>query len=375
MRKIILGLLSVLTLVSCNDDLEIYSTPQNLPYVYGLLTTNENVQYIHVTKTFQKNANEVSIDDLYYHDDSVSIFLDKFVDDNLVESWDALPVITSDKDSGIFPFPYNKYYKIELATPLSAFEVNSTYSIRIEPTNTVNHVTNIKPFSLSKNIEMLKPKISHLTPANEIKFISGVSTYSPFVVRWNHVGGGKENGVLTFKIQEINQTTSEVDTIEVAYSFFDGYPDAGGNEVEAKIELSDIYFRIGSQLKKDPNITRRMLRTENATVGADRELRGYGVGIEVWSSSRDFSTYQSVIFSNDGISQDKPNFTNLVNGLGVYTTRSKFIQTPESEKLFFGQSVLDSLACSTRFFDYNFAKMEVNQFEQLIIDDSPGRCN
>ncbi|MGB1296203.1 MAG: hypothetical protein ACPG6V_12060 [Flavobacteriales bacterium] len=370
MRKNILAVLAVLSLWSCKNDLEIYTEPQNLPYVYGLLEAGENVQYIHVAKSFQKIASEITTDDLYYEDDSVKVFLDKYVSGNLTNTWEALPVVTSDKQEGLFPFPYNKYYKIETTTPF-VNNTTETYSIRVEPTNTANHVENKDKFALNSVINILSPKINGKT---EIEFLSGPS-YQPLNVKWNQKGGALEEAQFRVIMQEINQATSEVDTVEVVYKFYNDIPSASDDdEVNETVHLSHFYEGFGRQLKKDPNITRRMLDTKYELVGAQKRVRAYGVGLEVFSASKDFTSYKNTVFGVTGISQDKINWTNLENSLGIYTTRSKNILDARKEILFFGQSVLDSLSCADQFFDYNFEKVSVDGFGELQFDGSPQRC-
>lgn len=370
MKRLIFGVLLAQFLFSCNNDLEIYSEKTDLPYVYGSITSNQSDHYIKVTKTFQKLAKEVVEEDLYFEDDSIQVYIDVFDGGNLIASHHALPVNTTNKIEGLFPSPTNKYYHV--ANTLLSPNTKHNYSIRVElPSGNV--VNNLKSFELQNVIELKKPKLTSPTSVVEIDFESGVNDLAPYKFEWVQVGGAREQGILTVGIIETNTASNVIDTIYVPISVYNDIP--VDKDAAAQLHLSDLLKGLGDKLDVNPDIERRILRTELADFGANIVVRSYGVGFEVWSESKDLSSYETIMFSQSGISQDKPNFTNLENGVGLYSTKSTQRIDVEAGKLFFGQRTLDSLACSKSVFDYNFAKSYIDNFGILRIDNSPQRCN
>lgn len=370
MKRLIFGVLFAQFLFSCNNDLDIYSEKTDLPYVYGSITSNQTEHVVKVTKTFQKLGQDVLPEDLYYHDDSIQVYIDEYNGSNLINSHLATPVSSNDKVEGLFPSPTNKYYKV--SNTLFSTSANLAYSIRVEmPDGGV--VKNLKNFKLQNVIALKRPLLSSPTAIVEIDFVGNSGELAPYVFDWTQEGGAREQGILNVAIQETNTATNTIDTVYVPISVYNDIPN--NKNVNAQFHLSDLIQSLADKLESNPNIRRRMLRTEIGTLGAAKVIRGYGVGFEVWSESKDLTSYETVLFSSTGISEDKPNFTNLSDAVGMFSTRSTKAIDIESEKLFFGERTLDSLACSPKFFEYNFAKSYIDQFGFLQLDDSPQRCN
>lgn len=370
MKRLVFGALLAQFLFSCSNDLEIYTEKTELPYVYGVITANQSEHTIKVTKTFQKLAEEVTFDDLYYHDDSIKVYIDVFNGNNLINSHLAEPILANDKADGVFPKEH-KYYKVS-NTPLLN-NSNNTYGVRVElPDGGV--ITNKSSFSLPTAITLIKPKLNFPGATDEIKFDNVTGELAPYAFSWSHKDGARESATLTVRIQEINMTTNVIDTVDVELLVYDDIPK--DDKVNAPLHLSELLEGLAEKLDKDPNITRRMLNTDIFTNNIGQKLvHGYGIGFEVWSESKDLTTYETIMFSQTGISQDKPNFTNLSEGIGIYSGNIMREEDVESEKLYFAQRTLDSLACSTKLFEYNFAKSYIDQLGVLQIDDTPQRCN
>lgn len=373
MRRFFLGALASISLWSCNNDLEIYSDPVDLPYVYGVVTSNKKEHYVKVTKTFQKLAKDVTFDDLYYKDDSINVYIDEYIGSALNNTFEGLPVIASDKDSGEFIFPDHKYYKFTnslLQGASAATNVIRNYTIRVELNSATTVIKNFDNFRMNNPIKIESPTQGSLNQKNaEIKFVNLANVLVPEVITWEQIGGGNETATLKLHIKETNITSGEIDTVVVPIQFYNDLPTA--DKVSASLELSHFYKQIPNQLKNDPEITREILNV----VHDNSKIKGYGVELDIWSASKDFTTYETILFDQSGISQDKPNFTNLENALGIFTSRSNRKVSAASNSIFLGQDVLDSLSCSGFFFDYNFARYQISNTGEIEKDLKSTRCN
>ena len=149
-----------------------------------------------------------------------------------------------------------------------------------------------------------------------------------------------------------------------------------GNVVEL-YGFQDMCADMSKYLKKDKHLKRRMLKTQLEYIGNIKKVVGFGLGIDIWSESRVLTTYETIMYSQtqDGISKDIPNFSNLENAVGIFSTRAHKQLTPETDLLFFGPETLDSLACSPFFYDYNFARSYINSLGELEFDVSSSRCD
>lgn len=368
MKRFILGVLVSMALLSCSNDLEIYTDPVELPFVYGVAVSNQDVHYVKVTKTFQKLAKDVTYDDLYYHDDSIKVYIEELRNGTLTEEFIGVPVETFDKDSGEFPFPQNKYYKFTGATLKTSTSANKyTYSIRVE-LNSGTIIRNNSHFQLNNNVILESPKLNANRRENPISFVNNVGDNKPFRLDWKQVGGGRESVDYIFHIEKTNKSTGNIDTLTLPVNAYSGVP---VNDVEVSLlEITDLYSAFSGHLEKGSNISHRLLNVEQDVT----EVKCYGVEVDIWSSSKDLSTYNSVLFSQDGISQDKPNFTNLDNSLGIFTSKSNLNYGLDKKNFYLTIDVLDSLACSSRLFDYNFAKYYFNSSGQLESSVETDRC-
>ncbi len=150
------------------------------------------------------------------------MYIDVFNNNNLINSHLATPIESQDKVEGIFPSPAQKYYKVS-NTPLYN-NVGNTYSIRVELTNG-EVITNVKNFGLLNSIDLERPQLNFQGATAEIGFESVSSNVLvPYVFKWEHNGGGREDANLILSIQETNTVTNKVDTIEVPIQIYNDIP-------------------------------------------------------------------------------------------------------------------------------------------------------
>lgn len=374
MRKklMLLGIVLTSLFWSCNNDLELFTDPVNLPFVYGIIVPSDTNHYIKVTKTFQKWPEDVDIQDMYYKDDSIAVYIDEFDSENLINSYHALPIEAKDKAEGIFPFPTHKYYKLEGIR----FSNKNNYALRIE-LSSGEVIENEKAFSLQRNIGVNSPNLQIDLGIQEVNFEDISGNVAPYRFHWGQSGGGKEELIFTVVFLEINTETNTTDTVVMPITVYNDLPnDEYGNVIEL-LGFQDMCMGLSKYLKKSKHIKRRMLNTQIEYVGNIKQAVGFGIGLDIWSESRVLTTYETIMYSQtqDGISKDIPNFSNLKNAVGIFSTRAHRQVTPETNLLFFGSKTLDSLACSPFFYEYNFSRVSINSQGELEFDESSTRCN
>ena len=368
-----LGMSLVSVLWSCNNDLEIFTEPVDLPFIYGIITSNDTAHYVKVTRTYQKWYDEIDLSDMYYEDDSVQVYIDEYDGENLIKSHHALPVIATDKEEGIFPYPTHKYYKLE--NTLLSNQTGHRFSIRVELANGVA-AKNQTPFSLQRNIDVDWPNLELQHSIVEIGFKDPSGNSTPCKFHWRQSGGGREELILTVMFQETNIETNITDTVAIPISVYNDIPTDKNGNATGLLGLEKMLNRMAWHLEKSDKYRRRMLNTKIEHVGPFKEIVGFGVGIDVWSESRDLTTYETIIYSatQEGISKDIPNYSNLENALGMFSSRSHKGMSPLKEYLYFNDETLDSLACSQLFYEYNFARSFINNMGELEFDESKSRC-
>jgi hypothetical protein len=85
---------------------------------------------------------------------------------------------------------------------------------------------------------------------------------------------------------------------------------AGGEPLEVSFSTPDFYSNIASQIPKQ-------------TVGAIKLRRAHFIEYIIYASNEDMNTFLQVNQPSNSIAQDKPNYTNINGGVGVFAGISK----------------------------------------------------
>ncbi len=328
--------------------------------VYGLLDQSQNKQYIKVNKAFLGQGNAYSyaqIKDSSQYVHSLTVKLQRFDSNgNIILPEKTLsPDKSVPKDPGIFygPDQANAIYSIDSAS-LGAgfFNTSNTYKLIISNSETGTQVSSqtslissIGQFVSPAPSTSINPVLSFIIPNNNnyrffIKWNSGVNAriYQPSI-RFNYIDS------------TINGSSAGNDTLHLDWQFpTQNTQGLAGNEAMEFDFLGQSFLQfIGNQLNGKPTtnlVARRALKTEiHLTAGAD-----------------DLNTYIQVNAPSTGIVQDKPIFTNINNGLGIFSAR--FNEAPVSRVLSSSTGgTLDSLACG----QYTRSLKFLNGQGQLII--------
>ncbi|MGB0428195.1 MAG: hypothetical protein ACPGEC_04640 [Flavobacteriales bacterium] len=369
MKKIIALFTLASLLWSCDNDLEIYSENSDLTYVYGLLNPVESDHYVRVLKTVQKEPADLSFDDLYYTDDEITVYLDEFSGNNLVSSIEATPIIAEDKKDGPFPGPKQKYYKIHHDGLYKNPENPNTFSIRVEKHfGDEEIITNKEPFKL-------EPNLNHPANADDALhfWVGSLNTSKPFSLAWRRASkqSGRETADLNFYFSEENLTTNTIDTVSFSVNLYNDIPIKSATTVSTTVSFTELVAKIKNALgKSESNIKRQFINMEK---NADNQIISKSVDIDIWAASNELTIYESFLFSNDGITQDKPNYTNLDNAIGLFSSRFH-LKTKINKPYYLSHKTLDSLACMSELRAYNFSKVSLGN-DTILHDSSPSRCD
>ena len=329
--------LTTLLLSSCSTKLDITGQYKETMVVYGLLDQSQTKQYIKVNKAFLGQGDaytyaQVKDSTQYVH--ALNVKLQKLdATGNIITEKALSPDNSVPKDPGTFyaPDQANAIYSID-NTSLGAgfFSTSNSYRLIVANSETgtqasaqTNLISSIGQFVSPAPTSSANPVLSFIVTNNDnfrffIKWNSGVNAriYQP-AIRFNYIDS------------TILGSSAGNDTLHLDWSFpTQNTQGLGGNEAMDYDFVGQQFLQfIGSQLngKPVPAIARRALKTEiHLTAGAD-----------------DLNTYIEVNAPSTGIVQDKPIFTNITNGLGIFSAR--FNEPAVSRNL--QCTTLDSLAC------------------------------
>lgn len=318
------GVLCISLLISgCNNEFDVNDDWQDITVVYGLLNWADTAHYVKVTKAFLGEANAYDManvsDSLYYKNISVSI--QEWNNNNLVRTLTLFEDTTIPRDEGIFASDRNLVYK-------TTGQLNQDYMYRLVILKNGTEITSetmmIKDFyiSLPGQASLYSAsstmKISWLSPVNSKIFEPGVR----------------------FHYYEVTQTDTVKKYIDIPLSTQYSLNSAGGENMEALLTGGQFQSNLQNKIPQDNAVIKRIVAEGS-------------INTSVFTGSEDMYTYIQVNMPATGIVTEKPAFSNISGGLGIFTSR--FYK--ESLKIQLTQRTIDSLSKSNqtsflKFLDY-----------------------
>ncbi|NNE25994.1 MAG: DUF4249 family protein [Saprospiraceae bacterium] len=315
----------LLGFMACDNELNVIEDYQDIPIVYGVLSSSDTAQYIRLERAFvDPNTSALDIaqiaDSLYYEDASVQILHDnqiynlERVDGNL-EGYI--------REEGAFAQAPNYLYKIRTANiPLIDDEA---YTLQINTTDNTEPVSSTIDLVGASNIT---------TPSSSI----GFDYIQPTRVRWRKGDNARIFDILiqvNYRERRLSSSTG-FERKFVTWNMGSNIESSNDDIENFERPGIDFYAFLAGELEANPDIERRF---DDITVIL------HSGGFEILELNR-------VSGANLGItsSQDVPNYTNLSRGRGIFTSKFK----EEKPGIALKSSSMDSLIEGQITKDLNF---------------------
>ncbi|CAN5287421.1 hypothetical protein BH09BAC5_BH09BAC5_23510 [soil metagenome] len=336
MKKLILFASLAFIFSTCSTDLDILDDWKETMVVYSLLDTTQAKQYVRIEKAFLGADNALSMAQNY---DSINYLnnLDVWLKEidangNLVMAYQLSPDTLLNKEAGIFAFPEQVVYSMPTANSLPW---NSAHKYKIQITNLSSGVTVSATTSLVTDFVFSRPQGTNID-------IRHLTNNSKIVLEWNgspnariyqvvgrfHYFERDINNVIVRKttkewqIQTVKTTVSNATTLQ-----------------HIEIDPNAFYKFLSNNLVSDPNVTAR---------------ESDSIEFAIYAGGDELNTYMEINAPSTSLVQEKPLYTNIENGLGLFSARYEKVSTR------FNLTTLtkDTLAkgqfsCHLQFLDHN----------------------
>jgi len=323
--KFIFGLFSLAILFSaCDNELVVTDKWKDIPVVWGMVSKSDTAIYIRVEKAFldpTTSAYDIARipDSLYYENAIVQL---KRISSGQVYT---LERVNGDlegypRDSGIFAETPNYLYKIR-ANEI-ALAIGEKYQFILTRNDHTDKVT-------AETIILPKPVLRNPTPGSKCNF----KTNSLFTFDWNPV---PDAGIFDLHVTfHYNEKSPETNNIFQPKSF-DWVVVRNLTEDIYKVDGSEFYNSVAANIEEDINAARRF----------------DSLDIVVWCAGQELGEFIKINQANQGITstQDIPSYTNLTEGIGIFTSRNVSSYTG----FLLTDSSLDSLKNGSVTGDLNF---------------------
>ena len=301
MKKIFL-ILSVFAVVftSCETDFDVNAEWDEVTVVYGFLDAGEemNTQQIKISKAFLGKMDALQMaqyaDSINFNQGDLAVKVIRIKNNGNTDTitLDEVPILRA---SGIFNNSIMMYTFENTFEDKPFLHSNSEYELLIKNNLTGNQVSSITNIVSNFNFDMGSGFpfgfIETWIPGN-----SSATKFSSTVVTW---GNSNDNGVqyqidLIFNYQENNIDKDLIYTTSVLEG-----------TSQFAFEGEKFFNFLKNELVKDPSIERKFIDIDLVmTVG-----------------SEDLKTYRIINEEITGIVQERPQFTNINNGIGLFSSR------------------------------------------------------
>jgi hypothetical protein len=323
LKKILFCLLVIpLLLTSCKNDLDIIGEWKEVAIVYGLLDPGEEVNYVRVQKAFLGEGNAMIMaqqHDSIYYGEEVTVVLERRRNGQLLSTIIMERDTTTDKDPGTFTTQGHVVYK----TSEKIF-TDSDYSLIVH--NEKSGYTATAHTAIVDSLQFMNPS----TGFGSVSWYSTAGNYLNYDVRWMT---GKDAKVFELLIKfyfgerTIGGLQADTGIVEWRFPRIKANNLNGNETMNISIPGLNFYNLLISRLDPPHQDTVR---------AADR------LEFIITTGGDAFSTYLDVIGVNPGIAQVTPNYTNINNGLGVFSSRLSQSISKEMNSI-----SIDQLACGT----------------------------
>jgi hypothetical protein len=335
MRKIFficLGL--ILFLSSCKNDLELNAPWKDITIVYGLLNSKDNIQYLKINKAYLGEGNALimaKIPDSSSYFNNLDVKVEEWKNGLLTKTIVFDTTTVYNKEPGTFYYPDQIIYKSNVR--LDSVNKNVVYKLKI--TNKLTGKIISAKTKLAHDFFIVKPVRNHLYPL--ISFASkDPSTVELNVDTSYHCRYFQVN----FRFHYVEQDTITMNVSNKSLDLYVG--DAIYDDINSQIILSylgrSFYSMLKSKIPVSPNIVRK-------------PKQNFAIELIVYAANDEFYTYMQAVKPSSGIVQDKPEYTNIENGIGIFASRFYLINTYN-----LNPASLDSLCFGSYTKDLGFQK-------------------
>ncbi len=295
------SILSGLLLVwGCSDEIDLTAPYREISAVYGFLNTNDSVQYIRVSKAFLGDGNVYVMaqqEDSINYGNILNVKMERIRNNSVVDSFQLTRIDTLPKDSGTFYYPGQVLYALD--HPI--LDDGSKYRITVR--NTVTGYVATSTTNIIPDIRVDVPSPSDADFATRLPI-----TYYYLPTQYSKI----HDLVIVFRYREIS-SSGLVSYHEVDIPFNEKINSSSLSlPIEFQYYRPDFFITLGQTIPEDPTVIRRV----------DNLPNGYkAVEYRFYCGSDDLYTYYQLTRPSDGIVQDRPLFTTVENGVGLFTSR------------------------------------------------------
>lgn len=285
---------------ACKNDIDILDNYEEKIVCYGILNPKDTAHYIRIEKVFLGEGNALVMaqnqDSVQLRPEDMEVRITRMLNGNEMSFWILEPDSSIPRDPGIFLSPHQLVYR-------GAFPVltdGSTYLLT---------VTNLRTGFQARSETKVVRDVALTSPASTMQPLNFENaTTMGFHFTSPRFGKAYLLTVRFFYDEQFIYDTTQVSTkyVDWVIGETESLRDDGGEFLLINVRRDNFLRVLANNIEEDP-LVRRISKT---------------VSIIFTSASEDMVLYMRVQEANNNSSADLPIFSNIENGLGLFTTRN-----------------------------------------------------
>ena len=306
MKKVILFFLTVCSIWSCNEKIDLIGDFKETAIVYGLLDHSDSLHYIKITRAFIGPGNALEIaqiaDSSYFN--TVEATIEEIEDGVVTRTWELRDTTIDNKDTnGVFYAPTQKVYYFKTLPTISSTGIFGTIQTSPNP-----QMSSLNPnaeyrlkatlngeFEVSAQTELVKNMTTTASSQNfRFKFAGNPGEYKSTSVVASNTGNAR---IINAKIQVQYGEYIGSDYETKAFDWVVGESDVLPNSSKSfGANGLTFYNRVLANVVPNETIEKRVLR---------------GFEIQITGGAEELYNYIVVNTPSSSLAQSKPTYTNL----------------------------------------------------------------
>ncbi|MCF8278442.1 MAG: hypothetical protein K9J17_17070 [Flavobacteriales bacterium] len=368
MLRYVVGLVALLTIFSsCSTDIKLTGEYQETPLIYGLLDPNDNPSaslnptgvagsghVFRIQKAFlgEESAFIMALepDSSYFKYENLFVELIEYNGSSETNRWELDTVMINNKDTGnsedgIVDFfgPSQRLYKTKTTSGSGQVNISAarTYEVTLKKRPigligdmTIANMADVEPIADATTAIVNTSTFTWNTPNENSPAIPGTTRkmdlfgtsgqFKDYTIRFSTAEQAKQYEVwLRFYYREVRDGIETEKSLEWKVTTFE--LESGVADWQVQMLAASIYGRIGSEFSPEANVIRYIGLAENSPNDPfPGDGQSYDFDIFIRMAGDDLFQFIDINNpNNSGALQDKPVYTNVNNGLGVFSSRSE----------------------------------------------------
>jgi hypothetical protein len=298
----------LLLTLSCEEEFDINAPYQDISVIYGLMDPGEDTVFLKINKAFLGEGNVLEmakIEDSSMYVNDLDAYIEEWDNGSMIKAYQLDTITINNKEEGTFYNPYQVIY-YTLYQP----ETSHDYKLKVF----VNEREITATTRLVNDFTVSKPSAG----SSVIQFPKEITT--PGEIKWESAKYGKRyEVVIRIKYKEVL-----FDSPDTVYTYVDwamgtkkSVTDKGGEVLTIKYSNDGFYNFIGNEIPYSDPVAEANVKERHTN---DVDFIFAVAGLEL-------NTYMEVNEPSNSIVQERPEYTNISNGIGLFSSRYKKIRT------------------------------------------------